>query len=272
MLDRPRSRSCAFCGGLSLNREHVWPEWLRSFSHHSAGRYQTGIVGSTEGLRDWTSTSFNHTVRRVCPDCNGGWMSQLEGQAKPILVPMIQGETRLLSPSEQAVIARSLFKTALAVALTNDHKASQLPSPHYHLLRERGTLPPSSQVWLSRLDAPDIEAGFWVQRFEWWDREVQPERRREAYAFLITALGIVGFGLVFDATNTDGSDLEIMRPGPALLPPVANRIWPPGGQYSVLWPPQRSLSASNLAEIMDAIRHAGGDENPPGSIVPGGSV
>jgi hypothetical protein len=107
---------------------------------------------------------------------------------------------------------------------------------------------------------------------EWWDRQVQPDRRREAYAFLITALGIVGFGLVFDATTPDGSDLEIMRPGHALLPPVANRIWPPSRHYSVLWPPQRSLSAGNLAEIMDAIRHAGGDKNAQSTIVPGGSV
>jgi hypothetical protein len=107
---------CAFCGASALNREHVSADWLRAFSRHPRGRYRTGIVGSPDGLRDWISTTYNHKVRRVCHGCNGGWMSDLENQAKPILAPMINRETLFLGPTEQAVLARWLYKTALVVA------------------------------------------------------------------------------------------------------------------------------------------------------------
>jgi hypothetical protein len=43
-------------------------------------------------------------VRRVCQGCNGGWMSQLEAQAKPPLEPMFDGNAVTLESDQQAVL------------------------------------------------------------------------------------------------------------------------------------------------------------------------
>jgi hypothetical protein len=42
-------------------------------------------------------------VRRVCQNCNGGWMSQLEAQAKPLLEPMFDGKPMTLMDRVQVL-------------------------------------------------------------------------------------------------------------------------------------------------------------------------
>ena len=37
--------------------------------------------------------------------CNNGWMSDLQKLAKPILLPLIQGESFLLTPKQQKIVA-----------------------------------------------------------------------------------------------------------------------------------------------------------------------
>ena len=44
-------------------------------------------------------------LKRVCYVCNTGWMSELEDATAPILIPMINGRTTVLSMEEQRQIA-----------------------------------------------------------------------------------------------------------------------------------------------------------------------
>ncbi|MBJ7597751.1 hypothetical protein [Candidatus Nephthysia bennettiae] len=196
-------------------------------------------------------------------------MSHLETQIQPLLTSMIQGDTRFLAPRDQALLARWLYKTGIVAALTINDAAADIPASHYRLLRDHQTLPPSSQVWLAKLDAPTTEAGFWVQRFDWWDYHADPNAVRGGYAFIVATLSVVGIGFVVDATEPSGDDIQVMRPGPLLLPPVAHRIWPPSRHYSVMWPPEAPLTETNIAQILDDLRRQTGDPLPPGTIVPG---
>jgi len=41
---------------------------------------------------------------RWCEPCNGGWMHDLEDEARPILIPLIEGKRTILTPEEQEII------------------------------------------------------------------------------------------------------------------------------------------------------------------------
>ena len=44
-------------------------------------------------------------LRVVCASCNNGWMSDLQQEAKPHLLPLIKGETYLLHRNDQKTLA-----------------------------------------------------------------------------------------------------------------------------------------------------------------------
>jgi hypothetical protein len=59
-------------------------------------------------------SSFKFVHGHVCAACNGGWMCSLEVSAKPILVPLMEGQRSIdsLSSDERAVVSRWATKTA----------------------------------------------------------------------------------------------------------------------------------------------------------------
>jgi len=54
-------------------------------------------------------------LKKICKACNGGWMSELEQSAKPIILALIDGQRDLgsLSADERYTLARWVGKTAI---------------------------------------------------------------------------------------------------------------------------------------------------------------
>src|SRR5690349_3014728 len=99
-------RTCVFCGGLPLTREHVYPQWLQQFSaprayiqregshqgpfpqtvvrQNAMGQYV--VVDEVRGNR--TPILHEVTVKSVCATCNNGWMSTLENSIRGPLKKM----------------------------------------------------------------------------------------------------------------------------------------------------------------------------------------
>jgi hypothetical protein len=109
------SRECVFCGGPANSREHVWPQWV---SRHFVGRLS--LVDVSRGVPPRSMHILDAQVRRVCQGCNGGWMSQLEAQAKPLLEPMFDGKPVTLGADQQAVLAAWTVKTLMMLDLWQD--------------------------------------------------------------------------------------------------------------------------------------------------------
>jgi hypothetical protein len=59
----------------------------------------------------------NFTFKSICRDCNNTWMSRLESEAKPLLLPLIEGMLAggALSIDERRLLARWAFKTAFMI-------------------------------------------------------------------------------------------------------------------------------------------------------------
>lgn len=122
-------RTCIFCNGGPMTKEHAWPRWIRelypgneSWSHELLD--QDGNV-----LRGRKSDSIDVEVRRVCKQCNNGWMSSLESIA-PLLTRLARGESTELTATEQGKLARWLVKTGLMIDLATPKPTISIESYH----------------------------------------------------------------------------------------------------------------------------------------------
>lgn len=73
---------------------------------------------TTPAGRTITSKVIEITVDTVCATCNGGWMSDLEARAAPLLRPMLRGQTQGLSIEQQILLARWATKTSMTLDQT----------------------------------------------------------------------------------------------------------------------------------------------------------
>ena len=107
---------CIFCAKEGKQtREHVIPQWLASYLGDDVG-LDTSLWkrsgNSVERGRTLSRRQTDLVLRRVCTECNSGWMSRLESEARPMLIPLIAGDTIQLNPQTRRVLLRWAVKTA----------------------------------------------------------------------------------------------------------------------------------------------------------------
>lgn len=127
-------KACDFCGRsapeVSLSREHVFAQSLRDAVQPAKDHTYASVADKSGQLKGGKSTRpvsmFDVTSRRVCRECNSGWMSELEVVANPILRRLIAGETTLTG-TEVDVVRRWLVKTAVVSHMAEPD--SEKPAP-----------------------------------------------------------------------------------------------------------------------------------------------
>jgi hypothetical protein len=103
-------RFCLFCKGPGLTREHIWADWLRNYIPRDLTEYHLNhrVDYRTHVNSDMKKFSGDPRSRRlpvVCLDCNQGWMSKLQEDTKPVLIPLILGKPTKLRRSHQRLLA-----------------------------------------------------------------------------------------------------------------------------------------------------------------------
>jgi hypothetical protein len=102
-----------------------------------------------------TQTKPGHSgtrkVRVVCQKCNGGWMSALEAQAKPLLLPLINGENGKISVEAQRVLATWASKTVMTAEFIHP-KSAVIEVQERKLLMEHLLPPERWHVWMARYE------------------------------------------------------------------------------------------------------------------------
>ena len=152
MADDNRQRACSWCGSTDkLTKEHVVPAWLgrelqRQFPDHKIrAQYQLG--GSSEAKVWEDGQPFSVTVKKFCDDCNNGWMSRLEADAKGFLLPLVNGADHTLTPEGQSIVAAWCFKTACVHDLVG--QGDFVPSAHRNAFFRTLQPPPGVVVHLA---------------------------------------------------------------------------------------------------------------------------
>lgn len=99
------------------SREHILPQWLHPYIEMPGVSLEHRAVNE-EGARLLRSHDLkSFALNSICTRCNNGWMSRLEMEVKPILLPLISGErsSQSLSADERTVLACWAFKTAFMI-------------------------------------------------------------------------------------------------------------------------------------------------------------
>jgi hypothetical protein len=149
---------CVFCGKPGATKGHVWPKWMLKVLPNKAnqrinvqGFYRTFQPAPTK------TTPLNRVLRQgrggtqktrnTCLKCNGGWMSVIEGNAKPTLERLIKGEYFQLSANEQQKIAALISLVTMRGEFLDRRLA--IPASDRKWIEENGTPPAGWKIWIS---------------------------------------------------------------------------------------------------------------------------
>jgi hypothetical protein len=130
-----RQKSCLFCGCIFRSKqagrksnEHIIPNWLIDYLDVRGITITPTVTEVASGrivdVREHAVSAF--VAGTVCGACNNGWMSRLEGDTKPVLIPLIEDPRRLeaLDLNHRELVARWTAKTA---AMLNRASAYSAP-------------------------------------------------------------------------------------------------------------------------------------------------
>jgi hypothetical protein len=154
---RPPAGTCIFCGKPGkMSREHIWGDWLKAFvppkmNKHNFHAQRINKPGATPSATTMLKAGdpLRAKVRVVCASCNNTWLSQLQQQAKPHLIPLIQGQrTALGSTAQERVAAWCAMATMTAEFIDPDpHSIAVSPADRDWLMQNR-TAPPGWRIWI----------------------------------------------------------------------------------------------------------------------------
>jgi hypothetical protein len=143
--------TCLYCANLADSQEHLFPHWINEVLGYDEPTYL--FLGDYGWKRDRPAT---YKLRVVCETCNNGWMSKIEKEARPILTPMILGQSSHLDVAQQRTIAA----WALSRAVIGEHLPQPhvwIPDAHRYWLRDHLEPPPQVNVVAATTD------GLWWQ-------------------------------------------------------------------------------------------------------------
>jgi len=178
-------------------------------------------------------------------------MSELESEARPILEPMLHGETRILDRERQELLALWTVKTATMLEfLYPQERAIQLTDAAW--IFERREPPPRSMVWIASYRGAAYNSFYRhdvIQLPEWGAPIDQVEREHDAPVPPPVAYG-VNFGVRHVAFQIFGTTEERHTFGHRRWVAEAfDRIWPV--QDAITWPPVKTLDDHTLPQVLN---------------------
>lgn len=151
--------TCAFCGlPKKMTSEHVWGEWTKGYVERTSNKHNHANVfvprpGQPEPpkVRIRAGDHLDAQVHVVCSDCNSGWLSQIQNDAKPILIPLFEGGTITLDQTAQQLVATWVaMSTMTGEHLSQEQRRLAIPQSDRTWLMERRTPPPGWCIWIGR--------------------------------------------------------------------------------------------------------------------------
>jgi len=154
---------CIFCGGRPLTREHIWADWFRAYLPRTLPFYHSGRIvlnednTQTHNAKRISGDPKSRKLRIVCNRCNNEWMSGLQTETKPILVPLLRGQQITLSEPRQRQLATWVAMTVICAEYLQPASVS-IPVTARRLLFTSRTPPDNMRIWLGNFDRQNWKA------------------------------------------------------------------------------------------------------------------
>jgi hypothetical protein len=160
-MARPQ-RFCIFCGRPGLTHEHVWPDWLKQYIPKDMTDYTalTATIHPTHSelrRKKQPGDIRSRRLRIVCKECNNGWMSRLQENAKPSLLHLVQGEVTAFDVPTQSLLSSSVAMFVMVAEYFDPYKVTTSQEQRTYLF-ENGRAPSSNwRIWIG-----DYQRSKWV--------------------------------------------------------------------------------------------------------------
>src|SRR5437870_1568909 len=158
-------RECAFCvrQAAKLTGEHVWSAWIVELLKPLTSGYRFTRWDETGAYKKWHSPKMDQKTNVVCKDCNEGWMSDIETEAKQTLSWIIRDGARV-SLLTRGIVTLAVFAFKCAV-VANYMALNESPffTPHTrHRFRESLIIPAGVHMWLAAFQGKHLFAGRFI--------------------------------------------------------------------------------------------------------------
>lgn len=90
----------------------------------------------------------NRKLRIVCGQCNGGWMSDLQQRAKPLLLSLIHGEATALDADSQKIVAGWIAMTVTVAEYFGRKENITITASDRQHIRRTQTPPSRWKIWI----------------------------------------------------------------------------------------------------------------------------
>jgi len=242
-------RACIFCGrNERMSREHLFARWLReAFPQLGNDQIQMTWRNATPAAvvseHTWRGELLGNRVRRVCIECNNGWMSQLEERTRPILAPMAMGQPSEIATVDQIVLATWAVKTAIVSEWLGQETPIYTEADR-HVVMNQDRPPAHCQVRLAAYEGTGLPLAVYRMVYG-LNRASLPVER---YASLVTL--IIGCAVL--QVFADRGQLEqalVKGPGGG---PFHLNVFPPR-LNTVSWPPSNTLDDQTLQAFVEVL-------------------
>jgi len=241
------TKTCGFCGGPGVTKQHLWPDWLRKAILDSQGGgkgKKSGAANERGGKTKRPKTDkLDTTVVMPCTACTNGWMSALEFDVKLFLAPMVApGEKTILNEVRRLALVRWAVKTAMLYEYTGTEDR-YFSDAERRAFKERFEIPENVWIWAARYEGSTPVQG--LQR-----RAREREHPTPAAYCLTIATGCLILQ-VFGFRKASGKlgMYAAFTPKEALI-----KLWPPTKVGRLDWPPQRIINDDELTNLDERFR------------------
>ena len=144
-------KTCVFCdrNDSRPSREDILARWIaREFENIE---WEVTNVETQKTFK--TVGKLGLISKKPCERCNNGWMAKLEAAAKPILIPLMDGENKQLTTEQQHLIVAWLIKIVILYELLSERIAYFQASERHGLMKSL-SIPDGILVFLARYYGP----------------------------------------------------------------------------------------------------------------------
>ncbi len=191
----------------------------------------------------WTGPEV--TVNCVRSTCNNGWMSDLEGQVRPIVGSLLHDVAFSLESSQQFALSLWSVKTAMVFEGTNRSRDWFYSSEDRQRLYSSAALPAGTRIWIGRYAQSNILCSEARKLYENIPKGDNPFAGGHAVTFVIRRLVIQVLTLRLKPEVETAREVGLnISPGPWVS--LLSQIWPAEAAL-VKWPPTMSFDDAGIS-------------------------
>jgi hypothetical protein len=246
-----------------MSKEHVWPKWAsRALNLPPAPNRIEATWTMSPDSPDPRKTShkerpgptYTKQLRVVCESCNNGWMGDIEQSAKPVMSPLILGQSTSIDVISQLTIATWAMLKIFVVEQANPDEAIASQEVRWEFMTSRA-LPQGLRLWIARCGFGGWESTFYRHSLCLSKAPVKmvPPYRHNTQS---VTFGIGALVIHAHHTSVPEVDLNIAFAPKDIVPQIH-----PISASSINWPPRRTLlpmEVNNLSLTLMRVGHQPG--------------